>query len=322
MATSYSEREFYNGLISELKKETGLNLRYTEVNKNNCTLHAVAIQGEKVSPVIYLDQYYKDLRCGKEYDSIIRDAASEVSTRSEIFITQENNEFTELSKVTASFKNYEDVKDKLYAVVRGSSGNSELCAKAPHSDINNLSVFYKILITDTIDGKASVMITNDIMNNWGISLEQLHKDAMENTRQLYPPMICSMEELLFEMMSPEEARQRVPEGIPSSLIVVSNGNTYEGAVYCTDNDILAEVSKKYFHGGDFCILPSSIHEIIATDFGVPEELLDMVRAVNNNEVALKDKLENAVYKFDAKTRTVEQLLPEPDRTKSRNTKDR
>ena len=53
-------------------------------------------------------------------------------------------------------------------------------------------------------------------------------------------------------------------------------------------------------------MPSSIHEVIAVsaDFGLPDELAEMVYEINMDQVDINDRLSNQVYCYDKDLRTL------------------
>jgi hypothetical protein len=96
-------------------------------------------------------------------------------------------------------------------------------------------------------------------------------------------------------------------GVPESpLWVASVEGGYYGAAAVLLTDFMDHASEKL--GGDFFILPSSIHEclFIADDGKTdPKELELMVRSVNQAEVSEKEFLSNSVYHYDSIDRIVE-----------------
>lgn len=70
-------------------------------------------------------------------------------------------------------------------------------------------------------------------------------------------------------------------------------------------------------GGDFFILPSSIHEVlIVPDNGQMglRDLEDMVKEVNATQVAPEDKLTDSVYHYDSKKSVKAQLSDKKEKS--------
>lgn len=71
-------------------------------------------------------------------------------------------------------------------------------------------------------------------------------------------------------------------------------------------------------GGDFFVLPSSVHEVILLldkrEMSV-RELETMVQEINQAEVQPADRLSDSVYHYDAKERLLESLMQKLDAKK-------
>ena len=83
------------------------------------------------------------------------------------------------------------------------------------------------------------------------------------------------------------------------LLVVTIDSMYYGAGTLVNSEVLREVSEKI--GGDYVVLPSSIHEWIAHPYH--EDKLPMYKAmveeVNRTEVSLEERLSYSIYHYDA-----------------------
>ena len=68
-------------------------------------------------------------------------------------------------------------------------------------------------------------------------------------------------------------------------------------------------------GGNYYVLPSSVHEVlILPEHGAmsAKELGQMVKSINETEVAPKDRLCNRVFRYDSQTRELS-IAADPDR---------
>ena len=119
-------------------------------------------------------------------------------------------------------------------------------------------------------GRMTSVVTNQMMEGFGVSQEQLHQDAVENAAVLHPASLRSMQEVMASMMGMEMAAEQM--------------------------------------GGDFFVLPSSIHEVLLLpDDGNADfhELEAMVQSINEAEVAPADRLSDNVYHYDKTDRVFE-----------------
>ena len=111
-----------------------------------------------------------------------------------------------------------------------------------------------------------------------------------------------MRKLLAEMMECEVTEIPLTD---TQLIVLSNKAKYFGAVAMADKLTLAEIAKDY--NSNLVILPSSIHECIVYPDNEPdmETYNEMVRDVNEKEVAPEEVLSNHAYFYNRETSEIE-----------------
>ena len=194
---------------------------------------------------------------------------------------------------------YENAKKLLLVDVVGTKNNAEILARVPHTDMEDLSMLYRMQLEQLSDGITTLLITNDLMERMGVTKEQLHADALANSERIRPARMRTMTEVLSDMMSiPPEAIPMETSG--PQLYVVSNELSSHGAAAAFYPDFMNQAAKKI--GRSFFILPSSVHEMLF----VPDDgslhvanLRDMVISINETEVAPADRLTNSVYHYDA-----------------------
>ena len=118
-----------------------------------------------------------------------------------------------------------------------------------------------------------------------------------------------MGEVLAEMMGVEQAEMMGlypvrPED--EQIFVASVPDKVHGAGVLAYQDFMDQAAERA--GGDFYILPSSIHEIlIVPDNGKMglSDLENMVKEVNATQVAPADKLTDNVYHYDSQAKIFE-----------------
>ena len=71
---------------------------------------------------------------------------------------------------------------------------------------------------------ASILVTNNLMDRMGVSLEQLRSDALENSPEIRPVVIMGMNEVMKEMMGPEVYEMF---GIPDRQLLLLR-SSYQG----------------------------------------------------------------------------------------------
>lgn len=191
-------------------------------------------------------------------------------------------------------KDYEQVKEKLFARLSPAEGNETIMADSPHQMQADMLMTYHIYIPSQ-EGFLSARVTQQMMDDYGISPEQLHQDAIANTPNIFAPKVQSM----------MEALTGIPEEDPQMLVVTNDqGSLGASALFC--EGIMDKVSEQM--KGNYFVLPSSVHELLA----VPDngnfsrsDLETMVKQANETVVDPVDKLSDAVYHYDAKDRIFE-----------------
>ena len=285
------------------------------VMKNNgLTLHGVVVhpEGQCVAPTIYLEGFFKQYEEGADLDSVMDKIAGTIS--------EHLNTPEEFSDVAQMYSNYDAVKDKIVMAVVNTAKNRELLSQVPHTEREDLSLIYKVVVGTGADGIGSITIRNEHMEQWGVTVDEIHEMAMKNTREILPVTVQTMTEVMREMFGsdgmPEEMAEMMFSDMPlnQQMFIISNKSKVNGAASMFYEDTLSELADKI--GTSLYILPSSVHEVIAvsTDMGTPEALAGMVREVNGGQVAPEEQLSDHVYKFDAKAKifsladtTMEQL---------------
>ena len=245
-----------------------------------------------------IEKFYEAFEDGRPYDEVM-DKAMEV-------IENGINDRPDFN--IADITDYSKMKDKLAMEVVSIEANKEMLDTVPHQNIEDMAVVYRFVLSSDESGRASVLVTNQMLDTMGITPEQLHADAMENAPQLKPAEIKGMSEVLAELMGMEQAEMM---GIPmdpkdEQMYVASVPDKVHGAGVLAYENFMDQAAERA--GGDFFILPSSIHEILIVPDDGNVKLADleaMVREVNATQVAPEDKLTDSVYHYDSKEKIFE-----------------
>ena len=194
----------------------------------------------------------------------------------------------------SSITDYETVKDHLTMQVVPVGPNKEMLESIPHKTVEDIAVVYRVEIPGSTDGTATTLVTNQLLSEYGVTAEQLHRDALEAQVANHPPVLKNMSEIMAEMSGD---MMDMPES-PMWVATVEGG--MNGASVTQIPGFLEESAEKL--GGDFFVLPSSIHEVLfIRDDGSfeREQLESMVRGVNATEVSEADFLSDSVYHYDS-----------------------
>ena len=78
----------------------------------------------------------------------------------------------------SALMDYENMKEKLSVEVISADANADLLANVPHDRMEDLAVVYRFVMESSEDGRASILVTNNLMDRMGVSHEQLRSDAL------------------------------------------------------------------------------------------------------------------------------------------------
>ena len=272
-----------------------------EVNKLNESYEAITVtpEGSNIGVNMSIEKFYDAVQDGTPYDSVIDKAVETIGRgieqRPDIDV--------------AALTDYSQMKEKLAMEVVSAEANKEMLENVPHQNMEDMAVVYRFILSSDDEGRASVLVTNQILENMGVTPEQLHADAMENAPQIKPAEIKGMSEVMAEMMGIEQAEMMgiVPvDPKDEQMFVATVPDKVHGAGVLAYQDFMDQAAERV--GGDFFILPSSIHEVlIVPDNGKMDlkDLENMVKEVNATQVAPADKLTDSVYHYDSQAKIFE-----------------
>ena len=295
-------KEFVNKLEQDLKDflsdtSPGAQIRQTPVEK----LQAGSYTGISITPAdtnvgmnINADQLYAQMQDGRSYEGVLAMALSQVEHG------MRDMPAVDIQSIT----NYETAKNLLCFEVVGTEQNADMLANIPHTDMENMSMVYRLQLDSNAQGTSTILITNAMMEQYGITKDHLHADAMENAPEIRPASFKTMVEVMAEMMGmPVEM---MPQDMAPPMYVATNEYKVQGAAVMFYPDFMDQAAKEL--GGDVFVLPSSVHEVlILPDDGnmSVDELRDMVTTINATEVSAQDRLADSVYHYDAAARVFE-----------------
>ena len=298
--------EFKEKFVEDLKDRLSVggdayDVSVNPVNKLNESYEAVTIKPENESIGVNIDlgKFFGAYEDGRTYEEVL-DRAVDVASNG----LQQKPDID-----IASLSDYSQMKHKLAMEVVSAEANAEMLEKVPHKNMEDMAVVYRFVLESNEDGRASILVTNQLLDSFGITAEQLHADAMENAPQIKPVEIKGMTEVLAEMMGVDQAEMAGMGLVPpedEQIFVATVPDKIHGAGVIAYQDFMDKAAEKA--GGDFYILPSSIHEIlIVPDNGRMslKDLENMVKEVNATQVAPEDKLTDNVYHYDSKAKIFE-----------------
>ena len=133
------------------------------------------------APVIYLEPYYDAyLNRGMSVGHLMNQIA-DLAVKG---IEKGRNASDGMLGLVPDMTSWEKVKDKVTVRVIGVSRNTELLKDVPCRLYGDIALIYQVSVRVEDDTLMTVRITNNMMEQYGISEPQLYDTAMENSQRL------------------------------------------------------------------------------------------------------------------------------------------
>lgn len=257
-----------NQIIALLNAQ-GIETAVTTVTKNGKEYTGISLGTGNIRPTVYYEHAVQMAADGYTVEEIAAKFAA-------IY-----NGHTTPQVDVSQFSNWNWAKPRITICIQ-KAGEPNL-ATIPFLD---LDIYFRVNIDLDDDSSGSFKISKDMLTAYGVTVNELYKVAVENTKDSYS--VHSMAETLG--LSPEMA-----ELIEPMLYVVTNDTKTYGAAAMTFEPILKGITDKL--DDDLYIIPSSIHEVlIAPCSHMDKDDVDqMIRDVNATEVDPKERLSDHVY---------------------------
>lgn len=266
------------GILSNLPDGTKFDLRSVAKN-NGQQLSALVISepGMSIAPTIYLDHFVDAINVGQ---MSVQEAADQVADMYQANAMQKEFDVKSIMK-----------SENLFCEVVNKDMNKGLLDSVPHEEIADVAVIVRCRVSD----EASFVVKNQAVGEFGMTPSELLEAAKRNTMQKGLD-VRSMGEVLTEMMGPLAAEIPMEE---TPMYVITNNQKIFGATI----PFISQDARKQIYdmiGGDFYLIPSSIHECLAIPVGdsKPEDIKAIIGNVNDTQVKAEEVLGTQPYIVD------------------------
>ena len=277
----------------------------TEVRKNNGVKKRGIMLRKKdgnVAPTVYLEEFYRDYQRGKSLEE----------TAHTILEIYHHNCVVSGFQVER-FRDYQQMKSQIVYRIVNYDKNIENLKDSPYIQFMDLAIV--VYVEFPVDGITSgaVLVKNEHLELWGVTKEEVLKQAAENTPKLMQPQIKKMEDTIRELFAIGEGEEtkefeifmnemrenemRIP------MYVLTNQKNLYGAACMLYEGVLEMFSQEL--GEDVYILPSSVHEVILVPASIAfpvKELKEMVKEINETQIPKEEVLSETIYKYSMKER--------------------
>ncbi len=270
--------QMINGILEGMDAE--FSVCYQQVPKNNCDRDAYILRPRQdgiMSPTVYLN------------GELLEQTDGQLALTLMDLYKHHSMAAPDVSALTSRDRLLETVLPRLASVDNEArlKGADRVCERV--SDLN-LVVSYYVSIDEygSDDSIATMAITNGMLRNAGILIEELKAAAIRNMRDQVD--ITSMSDVLASIGMP------MPDSEGCPILVVSNRSRNLGAAAILVPEVIENLQSRL--GACFYILPSSIHEVLAVPADLSMDamgLVEMVQEINSSTVALEERLADNAY---------------------------
>ena len=162
-----------------------------KVNLGDMVGLTLTMPGSNIGPVIYLNEYYR----------MVSDGALTMGSAMERIAGQGTEALENLQRNPIGTSDFQDlgsweaVKDKVHLSAIGLTRNEKLLETVPHREMGDIACTYRIYLAGPGGADGSILITNSMMETFGVSEKQLFDTAVENTLKNDKPTLNRMSDV-------------------------------------------------------------------------------------------------------------------------------
>ena len=275
-----------NKLAQKLNEDISLQI-HTALKNNSKERVGITITDKhiNISPTIYLEEYFQQFKEGIPISHIVN---SIINVYHEVKFEHNWN--------VQSVKDFELMQSKIVYKLILANKNELLLQSMPFVAYLDFAIVFYILFEIDESGTATIPITHELMQIWGVTLNEIQQYAFQNAPKLLPSVFKPMKVIVDELLGETIRHCDYSENL---MFVLTNSLKSFGAACILYDGMLQEISEQL--GENFFVLPSSIHEmIIIPESNSPSRVLlnEMLTDVNQTHVADEEILAERVYYYN------------------------
>lgn len=306
--------ETFEGIVIEQLKERGYSTKIIEVPGKlgpehrliNIDEAAEKSDGCKMSASIHIEQVYNDYM---EQYMKGRPPMMESVVKEIIGLFNDNEKPDFVNNFIKAVKSWDMAKTRLILSVCNAEINASYLKGKVFERIEDLALVPRVCADITDGVVSSSMISKELMKSWGVTEDEVMKEAKRNAPKLLPPVIMDSCAVAMKMISEMKQNGEVPDFdekdiLPmishSSMIIVTTAAQFTGASLFYDG-ILEHFANAL--DGYFYVIPSSSAEFLVLPgndtYLTPEEFSAMIQSVNVDKEIIDPKmvLSNHAYVY-------------------------
>ena len=269
----------------------------TEITKNNgvvSEIMTVRREDDDAAPVFYMGDIYEQYLCGKAVDDLI-DQMIIICRQCSTYNFPVDGEW---------FEEFENVSERIILKVVNYEKNQQQLENCPFIRRLDLALTFRILVEEEKVQIGTVLVTEDMMEQWEVTAENLYELAVNNMQRLWQGVLEPVQDMARELMDDQMLDEynvfleRHPEAANMPMYVLTNEIRLNGASALFYTDYLKKFALSF--KSDIFVLPSSIHEVLlipATEDMRAWYLRQVVEEVNHQLVSEEERLSQHVYRY-------------------------
>lgn len=273
---------------------------HTSVKNNGYQRRGITFseKGTNISPTIYLEEYYAKYTQGANLEQL-----------AEQILEMYHKVRLEHSWRNDRIQDYKWVKNHIIYKLVHRDRNRQLLRDVPYVEYLDLAILFYVLVDVDEPGEqmATMLIRNEHMKWWKVSVEDIYQRAIINTERLLPYEFCAMCALLDEMLGYQDVDEEDWRALreQENMYILTNKIRNYGAaamLYPGRLEMIGVYLKENYY-----ILPSSVHELIVLpeSKALPrEEMGCIVNEVNETHVQPEDFLSDHAYYYDREEKKI------------------
>lgn len=286
--------------INSRYEREGISIRLQTMKKeknNGVVLNGLwtDIKGDGAVPVLYLENAFDRYQKGESFGDISREIG-------DIYLElYENSRDVEVPDI-----NKESVKDMLRLDLIDTLAVKEFndsLITYPVSCGYAIAVYADLPKDSPIQGR--IRITGEIAEKMGYDRDELLEDAVRSATRFDPPVLSSVADLMMPASPGEEQVNYLAQRkrkIPDKLLVLTTQSKYLGASALYYPQVQRRIGDLV--GGDYYVIPSSVHEVLVVPEGRETAVSDLASAlkeVNSSLVRKEEQLGNRILQYRRET---------------------
>ena len=291
--------EFKEKLVNAVKECYGdkVQVLVEKVLKNNSYsydgLKIMKSPKEKAVPLISVNRMYEKY---KEEELELEQCVEQVCQ-----IREEEERNHPMSEFIQKLLKWEQVKENIYPVLVLTDRNEEFLKPLAVTEFLDMSIIYRICETTEYDGQYSIFIKQAMMQEYGITIEQLHEQAVKNLEKENYQFISmdSYARALIQFMGQDE-KTWMEDKEYTPMYILTNDSKINGASGILDKELV----RNFAGNENYFVILSCVHEaIFVLDDGKKdkEELNKIIEDVYANAVNDEEQLSKHFYYYDGTT---------------------